>query len=203
MTAAMDWGTVPTWVSAILTGGSLLLGFYILLRDRRKEETAEARKLVFAVHQDETGARMRVTNVSDRPFLEIQPFNWSRTQWQVVAGASTSTVGGPLLPGDSITFSYAGRTPVMGARFQDADGQYWFRTFGDDDHRLIRAPKNFRYAYGAQRILIARQMRKQEKLPGISLTESYYHWRVSRLMRREEADRQQRQRVEHRRNQET
>jgi hypothetical protein len=31
----IDWGNVPAWVGAVLTGGSLLLGFYILLRDRR------------------------------------------------------------------------------------------------------------------------------------------------------------------------
>lgn len=38
----LDWGTVPAWVGSILTGGSLLLGFYILLRDRRNSERAQA-----------------------------------------------------------------------------------------------------------------------------------------------------------------
>ncbi|MFC7830718.1 hypothetical protein [Streptomyces sp. NPDC057375] len=42
----LDWGTVPTWASAVLTGGSLLLGFYILLRDRKKEERADALKII-------------------------------------------------------------------------------------------------------------------------------------------------------------
>ena len=39
------WGDVPTWLSSIMTGGSLLLGFYILLRERRKNEEEQARKL--------------------------------------------------------------------------------------------------------------------------------------------------------------
>lgn len=32
----VDWGNVPARVGGVLTGGSLLLGFYTLLRDRRK-----------------------------------------------------------------------------------------------------------------------------------------------------------------------
>jgi hypothetical protein len=42
----IDWGTVPTWISSVLTSGSLLLGFYILLRDRREEERSQAALVV-------------------------------------------------------------------------------------------------------------------------------------------------------------
>jgi len=42
----LEWGTVPAWVSAVLTSGSLMLGFYILLRDRRKEERRDATKAI-------------------------------------------------------------------------------------------------------------------------------------------------------------
>lgn len=51
MTAArsLDWGSVPAWVSSLLTGGSLLLGFYILLRDRRKEEWSQAAALSYTM----------------------------------------------------------------------------------------------------------------------------------------------------------
>ncbi|HXC79250.1 MAG TPA: hypothetical protein VNU19_19630, partial [Candidatus Acidoferrum sp.] len=45
----IDWGNVPAWVASILTGGSLLLGFYILLRDRRKEERRQARRIVIQI----------------------------------------------------------------------------------------------------------------------------------------------------------
>ena len=41
----IDWGSVPAAIGSILTGGSLLLGFYILFRDRRKEERAQASRV--------------------------------------------------------------------------------------------------------------------------------------------------------------
>lgn len=44
--AQLDWGSVPAWVGSILTGGSLLLGFSILLRDRRKGEREQAERIV-------------------------------------------------------------------------------------------------------------------------------------------------------------
>lgn len=43
--SSVDWGNVPAWVGSILTGGSLLLGFYILLRDRRGRERQQAEQL--------------------------------------------------------------------------------------------------------------------------------------------------------------
>jgi hypothetical protein len=75
-------GPWSEWVAAILTGGSLLLGFYILLRDRRKEETAQANRVGYinrTRYEKQDGAfghlTMTVTihNGSDRfitnPFL--------------------------------------------------------------------------------------------------------------------------------------
>lgn len=44
--SGIQWGDIATWVASILTGLSLLLGFYIVLRDRRKEEEAHASQLV-------------------------------------------------------------------------------------------------------------------------------------------------------------
>lgn len=41
----VQWGPLSAWVGSLLTAGSLLLGFYILLRDRRKEEQAQARQV--------------------------------------------------------------------------------------------------------------------------------------------------------------
>lgn len=135
----LDWGTVPAWASAILTSGSLLLGFYILLRDRRKEETEEARKLVFSTNTPHGDAPhvVRVTNVSDRPFLSVGLFNadqWRRTDQQTEEGPE-----GPLLPGQSREYTHNGSdSGALAARFTDADGQNWVKVF--DNHRLIRAP---------------------------------------------------------------
>ncbi|MFB7467081.1 hypothetical protein ACFCZ1_26900 [Streptomyces sp. NPDC056224] len=134
----LDWGTVPAWASAILTSGSLLLGFYILLRDRRKEETDEARKLVFNMNTPYAGDLhvVRVTNVSDRPFLSIGMFN--ADQWRADQQAGDGPEG-PLLPGQSREYTHNGAgSGALAARFQDADGQNWVKVF--DSHRLIRTP---------------------------------------------------------------
>ena len=45
-------GPWSEWVAAILTSGSLLLGFYILLRDRRKGEGEHANRLGYWVVSD-------------------------------------------------------------------------------------------------------------------------------------------------------
>ncbi|MFD6329466.1 hypothetical protein ACFWGI_07815 [Streptomyces niveus] len=66
----LDWGTVPTWLSSFLTGGSLLLGFHILLRDRKKEERSEALKVV-CWREDSSDVSetwtVHVLNTADRP----------------------------------------------------------------------------------------------------------------------------------------
>lgn len=59
--------TAPTWIAAIGTGGALLLGFYILLRDRRKEEASQASKIA---HWWE-GDKCVVLNGSDAPIVSI------------------------------------------------------------------------------------------------------------------------------------
>lgn len=41
----VQYGPLSAWVGSLLTGCSLLLGFYILLRDRCKEERAQARQV--------------------------------------------------------------------------------------------------------------------------------------------------------------
>lgn len=46
----IDWGSVPAWVGSILTSGSLALGFYIILRDRRKDERAQAQLIAVQSH---------------------------------------------------------------------------------------------------------------------------------------------------------
>jgi hypothetical protein len=37
-----DWGDVATWITGILTAGTLWLGFTILRSDRKKEERSQA-----------------------------------------------------------------------------------------------------------------------------------------------------------------
>lgn len=44
----IHWGDAPGWVGAVGTAGALLLGFYILLRDRRMEERRQAMQFASA-----------------------------------------------------------------------------------------------------------------------------------------------------------
>src|SRR5664280_2404232 len=76
----IDWGAIPTWFGAILTGGSLLLGFYLLLRVRRKEERAqidkvmvwlERRKVDFDGNVPDPAWRMLVQNWSGASLIRI------------------------------------------------------------------------------------------------------------------------------------
>jgi len=41
----VDWGNVPQWVSALLSGLSVLLALFIIFRDRRRAELEQAMKL--------------------------------------------------------------------------------------------------------------------------------------------------------------
>lgn len=166
----LDWGTVPAWASAILTSGSLLLGFYILLRDRRKEETEEARKLVFSTNTPHGGDPhvARVTNVSDRPFLSVGLFN--ADQWRTDQQTGEDPEG-PLLPGQSREYTHNGSgSGALAARFQDADGQNWVKVF--DSHRLIRAPADSVIARHFERRLASKIRRTDQHL--MSPTPS--HW---------------------------
>lgn len=68
-----DWGTVPVWVGAVLTAGSLLLGFYIILRDRWKSEKEQASKVAYWVtnsHERE-GYLATVNNGSESPIYGV------------------------------------------------------------------------------------------------------------------------------------
>ncbi|MFJ4748737.1 hypothetical protein [Streptomyces albogriseolus] len=126
----IDWGSVPAWFSAVLTSGSLFLGFYIMLRDRRKEETAEARRLVFTCTS--TGwMKWHITaqNTSDRPVTGLGMYPLG----QQVFGQSV------LLPGEMTTGEFSGESfQSLVALFADADGQAWARSLVT--HELRRIP---------------------------------------------------------------
>ncbi|MFC3964054.1 hypothetical protein [Nocardia jiangsuensis] len=72
----LDWGSVPAWAGSILTSGSLGLGFYILLRDRRNDEEDQARQLVVreegtSMKRDGYNHHVTITNTSDHPFYDL------------------------------------------------------------------------------------------------------------------------------------
>ncbi|MFD5342294.1 hypothetical protein ACFWJY_00610 [Streptomyces anulatus] len=78
-----DWGSVPTWFSAIGTTGSLLATAGIFARDRRKDQRTDAARVacwietpsayeVDGVSVDlETHRVLRVHNTADRPVFDL------------------------------------------------------------------------------------------------------------------------------------
>jgi hypothetical protein len=83
-------GAWSEWVGAILTGGSLILAFSILIRDRRKDVRAQAmRVLTWISDEGDDGCAMHVKNTSDLPIfgptLLTRPrFWWERSFWHRV-----------------------------------------------------------------------------------------------------------------------
>ena len=138
----IDWGSAPAWASAILTGGSLLLGFYILLRDRRKEERQEAARVV-AMYYPEYGddhvavqVRVALRNTADRPVYfpsvlfrragEVRP--WPYAEDVVEPGDAAEVRVPKCIDGTSVQ--------IVGFAFHDGDGCIWARDFASSG--LIR-----------------------------------------------------------------
>lgn len=157
--SGLDWGTVPTWASAILTSGSLFLGFYILLRDRTKAEQGEAVKVIFWQTWEDGEAegvvyqRIHVLNTATRPISSVSA--------QVVIGTGDGprqgrkcyefpfALPGVLRPDEEATIDVDERPsplvlaePVFG-KFTDADGVRWAR-------RLEPFPSLFRIKSGSR-----------------------------------------------------
>ncbi|MGV9816335.1 hypothetical protein ACWDTQ_31030 [Streptomyces cellulosae] len=75
--AAIDWGSVPTWFSAIGTTGSLIATLTIVLRDRRKDEREDAACLAVWWGKGEQGAdELRIHNAAGRPVFDLVAYGW-------------------------------------------------------------------------------------------------------------------------------
>ncbi|WP_406337353.1 hypothetical protein [Streptomyces sp. NBC_00649] len=125
-----DWGTVPAWLSAILTGGSLLLGFYILLRDRRKEERQEALKITcWSEMADNDTYNLHVLNASNRPVTYARMLVYMKSHDAMEA---MSVGSGAIRPGEEITAQCPRRMNdakswPAAVEFQNSDGINWVR----------------------------------------------------------------------------
>ncbi|MFD7403022.1 hypothetical protein ACFV7R_10180 [Streptomyces sp. NPDC059866] len=134
--SGVDWGNVPAWCSAILTSGSLMLGFYILLRDRRKEEKAEARKLVFNLRGNGDQWTLTAHNASDRPFTDIRMLTQSLGRSRNYHFPTAF-----LLPKESDTLSWPKANRVgLAVLFEDADGTRWVKNLMTQE--LLRIPES-------------------------------------------------------------
>lgn len=75
------WGTVAQWAGSVLSGGSLILAFYIILRDRRSIEEAQARKLIVRTVQaykkrDGYNQLLVIQNTAEQPFYDVGTTLW-------------------------------------------------------------------------------------------------------------------------------
>lgn len=126
----LDWGTVPAWFSAVLGGLSTTLALYIIWRDRRKEERADAHRVI-CWESKTTPLTAHVVNASDRAIYDVRFWVTRR-----VGNAASSLRGGNqdvLKPGEEAILAYADPEEYEGytsasVTFQDSDGQNWTRS---------------------------------------------------------------------------
>jgi hypothetical protein len=72
----LDFGTVPAWVSGILSGASLFLALLIIQRDRAKDERVQVPRLVVvnerrSVKRDKLTHNIRLINTSEQSFYDV------------------------------------------------------------------------------------------------------------------------------------
>ncbi|MGW6268924.1 hypothetical protein [Streptomyces sp. NPDC055060] len=138
-----DFGDVPTWVGTLLTGGSLFLAFYIMLRDRRNAEQQEARKVALRVRLDTDGVRLfSLHNGSDRTVDGIGIF--ATAPDQALSGLMQAPRA-TLAPGATSTewrITSAWLREGASVTFVDSNGVRWVRSF--ETHHLIRIRRRLR-----------------------------------------------------------
>jgi hypothetical protein len=130
----IDWGSAPAWASAILTSGSFALGFYVLLRDRRKEERSEASLVVCWRVWSNDEYETHIHNASKRTVVDVNVLvrvphrlGGAETLWEGFGGPSVlrrdaeETVRTPRRIGGE------GKWVPQFVTFQDADGIFWIR----------------------------------------------------------------------------
>ncbi|GGR46237.1 hypothetical protein [Streptomyces netropsis] len=143
----LGWGTVPAWASAFLTSGSLLLGFYILLRDRRKEERQEAAQVICWLERtavlpdDRCSYTPRVANLAERPVsgvhLVMEHHDPDALEGRRVV--MTTPIAPLIRPGEEESLSSGNEVTVaplavirLVVTFLDADGTEWIRDLMPD-----------------------------------------------------------------------
>ena len=131
--AAVDWGSVPEWIGATLTGLALIIGALVFRAERRDRISETARRVFVTYQEDRT---LLVRNDGPAPVQQIS-INLSELILDAVPGRTVAfltiadlqpgerQVCEPILdPGESLprTTAYA-----LDWRFVDGDGRAWHR----------------------------------------------------------------------------
>ncbi len=143
----MQSGSWAEWVSGIGTAASLLLGFYILLRDRRKEDRAEATQVVsWFVNQMDGNVELNVRNGATRPIVNVGfvlAAIGDDGRRDVARLLSIAPVLGPGASA-SLTFPFAefhaNASYPSSIEFRDASGLNWRRNVRSGRLRRRRSP---------------------------------------------------------------
>ncbi|MFG3179998.1 hypothetical protein AMK21_25860 [Streptomyces sp. CB00316] len=136
----VDWGSVPTWFSAIGTTGALFAAVGIIVRDHRKTDRADAARIAcwfdkpdveYADRTVRTGS-LRIHNAADRPVFAVRVIVGPHAY-----GYVQEPVAQVLLPGKKtehdVPFCRWGDGPTslgpVVVYFRDADNIEWVRDF--------------------------------------------------------------------------
>jgi hypothetical protein len=68
----IDWGNVPAWAGAILTSGTLFVGFTVLRRDKRTAERVQADKIICWHELEHPHVKVTVLNASDQLIFRVR-----------------------------------------------------------------------------------------------------------------------------------
>jgi hypothetical protein len=163
-----DWGTVPAWFSALLSGGSVVLALYIILRDRKKEEQADAMKVICWVHHEE-GRTVHVLNASDRAIHYVRGHDRVARKPYFVS----YLIAEHVRPGEEVSKqSDSGIDPdkhdwmPQAVEFRDSDGTVWVRDMDSGRLAELRPSLSYRLTlrYWSDRWFSRQALRKLSRL---------------------------------------
>ncbi|QKZ20297.1 hypothetical protein [Streptomyces chartreusis] len=152
--SAIDWGSVPTWFSAIGTTGALSTTIGIIVRDRRKDAREDAGRVVvwferpsaddadYEVDQTLIGL-IHARNTADRPVFDLRVVIFPDDDRLFMGSNLLTRV---LAQGEEEVFPVPFRTAGIDTKppaepvaveFQDVDGVRWLRDLETSTlHRL-------------------------------------------------------------------
>ena len=127
MCTTIDWGSVPDWIAAIVTGLSFAVAVAIYRTSVIDKEKEQAAGVSAWISEGDEGFILNVRNASSGVIYDVvalNPLLREEFDFRAIPPETTETRGLPASP--------VGRT-VVPIRFRDGVGRYWRR---DEQGRL-------------------------------------------------------------------
>jgi hypothetical protein len=147
LASKVDWGTVPTWISALVTVLAFSVAASVFFHDRRKHQRADARMVTVAPldpdDREGDGHTLVVTNLAERHIFDVRVhFVTEPSPGRLIAGGDFQ-VQHAMGPGGGSNSAFSqsflcGRA-LHAVSFEDADGVRWLRSLHGRD--LVRLPR--------------------------------------------------------------